>query len=153
MRGIDVVLEQQPGGIFDIAFAFDGDVLTEDAFDTAIIVSLFTDARADVSEVAIPERRRGWAGNEVTPGFVLGGKLWLFTTQSRITRTVMNEMEDAARDSLTWMVDRGLATGITGVSVTMAGIGILRLALTIERSPSQIERRFFELWNATGVPT
>jgi len=150
MRGIDAVLQELPGGFFDIKIGFDGDVETEDAFDTAIKVSLFTDARADESQVSESNRRRGWIGNEFTPEFEIGSLLWLFE-QARLTRTIMNEIEDEARTALQWLVDDGLAVAITNVSATSTAQGRLILELTIERTTSVVERRFFELWQNTGV--
>ena len=149
-RGIDAVLQELPGGLFDIKIGFDGDVEAEDTFDTAILVSLFTDARADESQVSESNRRRGWIGNEFTPEFEIGSLLWLFE-QARLTRTVMNEIEDEARAALQWLVDDGRAVAITNVLVTSTVQGKLVLELTIERFTSVVERRFFELWNATGI--
>ncbi len=65
MPGLDFKLVRLANNIWDIGVDLDGDFLTEDAFDTSIIVSLQTDARADASEVFEPERRRGWPGSPV----------------------------------------------------------------------------------------
>lgn len=148
--GIDLTLDPLEGGIFDLRIGFDGDLETRDFFDTAIVVSLFGDRRANESEVAESSRRRGWIGNEQTPGVEMGSKLWLFE-QTRLTRTTMNQIEDAARAALQWLVDDGLAVAITEVRAVPTGVGSLALDLTIERSPSVVERRYFELWQNTGV--
>lgn len=149
-RGIDAVLQELPGGLFDIKIGFDGDIETEDTFDTAILVSLFTDARADESQVSQSNLRRGWIGNEFTPDFQIGSLLWLFE-QAKLTRTLLNEIEDEARAALQWLVDDGLAVAITNVSAVSTKPGQLVLELTIERTTSVVERRFFELWQNTGI--
>lgn len=149
MRGIDAVLQELDGGIYDIQIGDDGDILTADSFDTYITVALLTDRRANESEVVESHRRRGWIGNEHTPGFEIGSKLWIFE-QSRLTRTVMNEIEVAALDALQPMVDEGLAESVRGVELEMTDSG-LRLGIEIQRSPSDVERRFFDLWQNTGV--
>jgi phage gp46-like protein len=150
MRGIDATLDQLEGGAFDIRIGFDGDIETEDFFDTAVVVSLFADRRANESEVPESSRRRGWIGNEYTPGFEMGSKLWIFE-QSRLTRTVMTQVEDAARAALQWLVDQGYAVAITEVRARPFGDGGLALELEIQRSPSVTARRYFELWQKTGV--
>lgn len=152
MLGIDAVLDEEPGGLFDIRFNEFGDIETRDYFDTAIKVSLFADARAPDSDVVVPQNRRGWAGNEYTPGQEMGGLLWVPLLHGRINRSTMNAIEDRARSSLQWLVDQAIAVSIVSVEVRFIEQGRLGLAIAIERSPSQIERRYFELWSQTGVP-
>lgn len=150
MRGIDAVLQELPGGIYDLKIGFDGDIETEDSFDTAVVVSLLSDRRANESEVVDSSRRRGWIGNEVTPDFEIGSKIWIFE-QARLTRTTMNGIADAARDALQWFVDDDLVVAIRNVQVVVAGRDQIGLEVTIERSPSQVEKRFFTLWENTGI--
>jgi phage gp46-like protein len=147
-RGIDATLEELPGGVFDIEIGFDGDIQTEDSFDTYIKVALFTDRRANEAEVREPERRRGWVGNEHTPGFEMGSKLWLFE-QPRLTKTVLNGLEQAAIDALQSMVEENLAVSVRKVS-TAVGVDSLTLELEILRDLSQVEKRYFDLWQNTG---
>lgn len=142
-------MRELPGGIYDLKIGFDGDLETEDSFDTAIIVSLFTDARANESEVLEAAKRRGWIGNERTPGIEIGSKLWLLE-QSRLTRSVMNQARDEARDALRWMVDDDLAVSI-GNARAFQEEGKLLLEVTIQRTTSEVEKRLFELWSQTGL--
>ncbi len=149
MLRIDAKLQELSGGVYDLKIGFDGDIETEDAFNTYIIVALLSDQRADASEIRQPERRRGWIGNEHTPGFQLGSKLWLFE-QRRVTRTVMNGLEDTAVDALQSMVDEDLAVAVRGVDVRVTASG-LALDLEILRPLDRVEKRHFDLWTNTGV--
>lgn len=154
-RGIDAKLQRLSNGVYDIQIDKSGDIATEDSFDTAIIVSLLSDRRASPDEILESQRRRGWIGNEATPGFEIGSKLWLFE-QTRITRTIMNQMVDAAREALEWMVDAGLAISIRSVEVEplppSSPIVGVQLTVDILRSVSKVEQRLFQLWDITGVP-
>jgi len=150
MRGIDAALVELEGGAFDIQIGFDGDIQTEDFFDSAIVVSLFSDRRANEAEVSESSRRRGWIGNEYTPGFEMGSKLWIFE-QSRLTRTVIGELENAARAALQWLVDEGFAVSIGEITARPFGNGGLALEVEIFRTTSIVTRRYFELWQNTGV--
>ena len=156
-RGIDAVLQELDGGAYDIRIGFDGDVETADFFDTAILVSVLSDKRANASEVLDSSRRRGWIGNEVRDdGFEIGSKFWLFE-QSRLTRTVMNSIEDVVRESLQWLVEDGFAVSIRSVRVvplppSSPVVGI-RLTVEILRPQSVVVTRFFDLWTNTGVGT
>lgn len=147
--GIDAVLQELPGGVYDIKIGFDGDIETADSFDTFIIVALLSDKRADASEMLDPSRRRGWIGNEHTPGFELGSKLWLYD-QARLTRTIINEIQTEAVNALQSLVDEDLAVAIRGAEIVLTDAGA-SLVVLIERSQSRVEKRFFELWQNTGV--
>jgi len=148
--GIDACLKQISGDLFDLDIGVDGDILSVDFFDSAIIVSLFAERRANESEVAVSRLRRGWIGNESTPDFEIGSKIWLFE-QSRLTITVLNEIIIAARDALQWLVDDGFATAIESVEAVITPNGI-NLEVVINRPNSEVDRRFFTLWDNTAIP-
>jgi phage gp46-like protein len=150
--GIDAVLKEIDGGLYDIEIDEFGDIKTADAFDTAIVISLLTDARAAASEVSVADLRRGWIGNEHTPGFEIGGKLWIYE-QSRLTKSVMIAIQGEARRSLEWMVDQDLLVAIRGIGLgfTSDATQGMVLELRLERSNNQVEHRYFNLWNQTGV--
>jgi phage gp46-like protein len=148
--GIDACLKQIAGDLFDLDIGVDGDILSVDFFDSAIIVSLFAERRANESEVAVSRLRRGWIGNESTPDFEIGSKIWLFE-QSRLTITVLNGIIIAARDALQWLVDDGFATAIKSVEAVITPNGI-NLEVVINRPNSEVDRRFFTLWDNTAIP-
>lgn len=148
--GVDACLEEIAGGLYDIQISQDGDILTNDAFDASIIVSLLSDRRANESEVAVSHFRRGWIGNERTPGIEMGSKLWLYE-QSRLNRTSLNGVNDAAVQALQWFVTDGFADKIESVVPVATSSGI-RLDITIRRPNSIVEKRFFNLWENTALP-
>ena len=79
----------------------DKDLTPEDGFDTAIAQVLFTDARAPGDTVPIPEKRRGWMGNLVSPveGRQMGSLLWL-VDQSKLTQDTLNTSVNYAQLAL-----------------------------------------------------
>lgn len=133
---------------FDISFDSDGDILTDDFFDTSLLYSILGERRADPSEVVEPQLRRGWIGNE-DKDFENGSKIWLFE-QSRVTRSNLNRIEDEARKALQWLVDDGLVVSVDEVTTAVKN-GKITLEIVIRRSRSQVERRFFDLWENTGL--
>lgn len=133
---------------FDISFDTDGDILTDDFFDTSLLYSLLGERRADPSEVVEPQLRRGWIGSE-DKDFENGSKLWLFE-QARVTRSNLNRIEDEARKALQWLVDDGLVVSVDEVTATVKS-GKITLEIVIRRSRSKVERRFFDLWENTGL--
>lgn len=91
-----------------------GDDLEGDpGLETAVLISLFTDARATDEDV-LPDnsgdRRGWWADNE------LGSKLWLLG-RSKNTPDLPERISDYCRKALQWMIDEGVAKYVN-VSVT-----------------------------------
>lgn len=148
--GTDAVLTRNGriAGFYDFSLTDDGDILTEDFFDTAILMSIFCEKRAAASEVPVSHRRRGWVGNESTPGFEMGSKIWLFH-QSRIDRNTLNGIASAADEALQWMIDDNIAVKVRS-SATFED-DTINLEVEIERPNSLVEKRYFELWNMTGA--
>ena len=147
--GIDAKLKILSGDQgYDIQIGPDGDVQSEESLDTAILVSLFTDRRVSESEQPNEYKRRGWIGNESTPGIQMGSKVWLYE-QARITNTTLSGIADAATDCLQWMVEQGIAKNVSAsASSTSTGVS---LNVTITRPTSEVEQRFYDLWNNTAT--
>lgn len=135
-------------GIYDFQIDSNGDILTKDFFDTSLLMSLFCERRASASEMPNSELRRGWIGNESTPDFEIGSKLWLYS-QARVTRTTLNGIETTVKNGLQWQVEDNIAVSIDVTS--SLGNGSIAVTLDIKRVNSSVERRYFELWNNTGV--
>ena len=145
----DAVLTVDPvTKLYDISIDTNGDILTDDFFDTSLLYSFFGERRADPSEVVEPQLRRGWIGNE-GKDFENGSKLWLFE-QARVTRSNLNRIEDEVRKSLQWLVDDAFAVSIDQVNALVKN-GIITLEIVIRRTRSKVDRRFFELWQNTGL--
>lgn len=147
--GTDAVLTKnvRVAGLYDISLTDDGDILTEEFFDTAILMSIFCEKRAAPSEVPVSHRRRGWIGNESTPGFEIGSKIWLFH-QSRIDRNTLNGINSAADESLQWMIDDNIAVSVRSSAIFEDDT--ITLEVEIERPNSKVEKRYFDLWDNSG---
>ncbi len=135
-------------GYYDFSLDDTGQILVEDFWDTAILYSIFGEKRADGSEMPVPERQRGWIGNENT-GFENGSKIWLYY-QARVNSTTLNGLQNEASNALQWLVDDGIAESIDAPIVTATGTSVV-LDITIRRSNSSVINRSFILWNNTGV--
>lgn len=147
MAKIDLLVEKGPE-FYDISFASDGDFATTDGLDTAIDMSLLEERRALASEVPVATRRRGWWGNQFGDkiGFEIGSKLWLFH-QARLTPDVVAKMRDAANDALIWLAEDNIAIDVN--SDVRVVSGTVRLEIQLTRPNSQVEFRFYDLWNNT----
>lgn len=144
MTGIDAVLDDD----FDMQIADNGDILTDDFFDTALLMSIYCERRATASEVPQSDRRRGWIGNESTPDFEIGSKVWLYE-QSRVTGSLLRGIESVVLNSLQWLIDDNYAVKINA-DATLSNSKVT-LEANIERPSSNVDKRFFELWDTTGL--
>jgi len=148
---IDIKLEQDESGLFDISINDDGDLTHEMGFNTAIFLSLLMERRADESEVTIPELRRGWWGNTLNEDTTdeWGSKIWLYY-QARNRNEELEACIGFSEQSLAWMVEDSHAIGIDFNSSTLAGTRItLNGIITV--SPDEIQTVNFNLWEFTGT--
>jgi len=135
------------GPYYDISVASNGDIKTKSSFDTTIITSLFTEARASKDQVVIPENRRGWIGSH-NEEFILGSTLWVYG-QLRNRKVELNELSTIARLSLKHMIEDNIAKKITA-SINIEDNKAV-LTIRIERPNNQVDYRHYELWENTGV--
>jgi len=91
----------------DISFV-NGDIETTRNLDTAVLLSIFCERRADSSEVPIAKYRRGWIGNILMFDSLdeMGSKLWLLY-QARATQNNLNRAKKFITDALEWMTKTG----------------------------------------------
>lgn len=144
----DVLIRADAIGIYDLVV--DGNVFASaGGFETAIPVSLFTDARAPSALVSEPQNRRGWIVNLLTSSTMrqLGSILWVLD-QARVTQETLNTARLAAQDAFQWMLDDGIAlAAFVDVQQTRNGILIL---ITITDT-SNVVNRYQTLWRSTDA--
>lgn len=149
-ENIDISLNINDDGIYDISFTDTGDFLLDNSFETSIKSSIFLDRRADESEVQQPENRRGWFGNKelYSVDHEIGSKLWLAFTQKRNTVKTRNDAKGYMRDCLQWLIDDGHATEIT-VNASNDSLSELILTAEIKYSSDTIKTVEYNLWQNT----
>jgi len=107
----DLRVTQSETGIWDFSLDENGDLANGDFLDTSITYAILGEKRASPSEVPISQNRRGWNGNE-GKSFENGSKIWLFH-QSRLTRSVLSDLESEALSALNYFIVNNAATEIT----------------------------------------
>lgn len=132
-------------------YALSSLLLTADSgLTTAVILSLFTDARAQVDD-AIPHGdsdRRGWWGDAfpVVAGDSLGSRLWLVWPGKQTPDNLLRA-RGFAEEALQWMVTDGVVRAVT-VAASNPRDGLLALAITIEKPDGEaLALRFESLWS------
>lgn len=142
----DVIIRQDKG-YYDFEWSNDGDIPVDQILDTAILMSIHEEVRANSSEIAVDNLRRGWIGNESTPGFEQGSKFWMFE-QERITTSMLSELGTVINNGLKWLIDDNIAIS-TSVSALLKN-GEIVAEVAIERPSGKIDKKLFPLWDNTG---
>ncbi|MFH1999962.1 MAG: phage GP46 family protein [Planctomycetota bacterium] len=112
MTDIKLINNSENGQLgFDVAI-INGDLQTDPGIETAILVSLFTDRRAE-SDDLLPSAnmgRRGWWGDlyQGNTGRRVGSKLWLHSRE-KVTDQALATIRDEVDESLDWLIEYGLA--------------------------------------------
>lgn len=151
----DLALVWDPAaGHADVAVD-DDDLLADGGLHTALLLSLFTDRRAEEDD-ALPSEggdRRGWWGDEFAEveGDRFGSRLWLLGRSARRV-DVPRLVEDAAREALAWLVEDAVAERIdVTVELGRGGVGGIDLALLVtlyRPATAPATFRFPHVWEA-----
>jgi phage gp46-like protein len=103
--------------------------------ETAVIISLFTDRRANEDDV-LPDLnntdRRGWWGDLVSQigNDQIGSKLWLLKRE-KTTPTTIIKAKKYVEEALQWMIDDGIAIKIEVETERQGVIGNDILAIKV----------------------
>jgi phage gp46-like protein len=139
----DVALIAQNGDFSSDIAVSAGDLVADGGMDTAIILSLFCDARADEDDV-LPfpgADRRGWWGDAyaAVPGDVVGSKLWLLS-RSGASQQTATRAQQYAEDALAWMVTDGVVASFPGPQ------GWIALSIDIARPTGPGRLQYDYVW-------
>lgn len=146
----DIALRLDPEtGIGDFILK-DGALALDQGLESAVIISLFTDARAAADDV-LPQPggdRRGWWGDAVASidGDATGAKLWLLE-RSKITADVPVRAQGYAAAALAWLMADRIA-GSVAVVAEVQRPQTLALAVEITRPTGPDRQRFDYVWGA-----
>lgn len=145
----------------DILLAFDerllmgdisqigADLAGDDGLRTAVVISLFTDRRAEADDElpAGETDRRGWWGDLLADieGDWIGSRRWLYVREKQTAETA-RKIREADEEALAWLVEDGIAAAVT-VETEWLGRGLLGERIVITRPAGDpVEFRFNHLW-------
>jgi phage gp46-like protein len=147
----DIALIWDPAtGSMDLAIDEDADdVTTDEGLRTAVLLSLFTDRRAEDGD-PLPDGgddRRGWWADALNAdGDRMGMRLWL-RDRGKALPDVASDVQRDAPEALRWLVEDGVAQSVD-VSADVRG-GILLITVNITRPGRDVVTfRFDYVWNA-----
>ena len=90
------------------------DLESDAGLETAVLISLFTDRRANIDD-PLPDSnntsRRGWWGDLASPeveGDQIGSRLWLLEREKTL-ESVLTRAKQYTIEALQWLIDDGVA--------------------------------------------
>lgn len=109
------------------------DLAQDNSLRTAIIISLFTDRRANADDV-IPDgtdNYRGWWADAYSDvkGDLIGSRLWLLDREKQTT-DVLARAKEYVREALQWLLDDGIATHMS-IETEWVQRGVLGILVTL----------------------
>ncbi len=137
-------------------FALDaGALLAENGLETAVVISLFTDRRAEPDDPLPAEAtdRRGWWGDVAPPivngrpveGSRLGSRLWLLSREKQL-QSVVERARTYCAEALAWMIEDGVCERVD-VEAEIVRTGVLGVGITIYRPDADaVSFRFDYAW-------
>jgi phage gp46-like protein len=134
-------------GVLDMTMA-DDDLASDQGLRTAVLLSLFTDRRAEDDD-ALPADdgdRRGWWADEFaeTEGDLMGSRLWLLDRSTRRV-DVARRAEEFIREALAWPLEDKVAARLD-VEVETTATEML-IAVTAHRPQGDpVSFRFAHVW-------
>jgi phage gp46-like protein len=141
--------EQQ--GAADLAL-IDNDLASDRGLETAVLLSLFTDRRAqpdDQPPSGDPNDRRGWWADELAAveGDRIGSRLWLLDRSVNSNETA-RRAEEYVREALAWMIEDRVVSAVD-VEINTSGKGLL-IGVALQRpGRDAVSFRFAHVWDAT----
>lgn len=138
-------------GFADLSM-IDSDLASDLGMITAIILSLFCDARAlddDTPPSGDPDDRRGWWADQFadSEGDKYGSRLWLLD-RSTFGNDLNRLAEEYSREGLAWMIDDNVASSID-IEIDTATTGRLLIGGTINRpGRDAVSFRFAHVWDS-----
>lgn len=128
----------------------DGDLASDRGLETAVAISLETDARAqpdDVPPSGDPNDRRGWWADEfaTVEGDLIGSRRWLLHRSKRTNETALKEKQYCL-EALAWMIQDKVVASVD-VVVTETDNG-MTTAITLQRpGRDPVTFRFAHVWD------
>ncbi|WP_421173746.1 phage GP46 family protein [Aeromonas enteropelogenes] len=107
-----------------------GDLLADDSIHTALMISYFTDRRAEEGD-DIPDGtndRRGYWGDAFLPS-PMGSRLWLLSREKQLD-DALQKAARYAREAVQWLLDDELVSAIK-ITATSPAKGALQLTTDV----------------------
>lgn len=140
------LIYSKDGGFFDLSIE-NGDFVQDRDLQTAVTISVLSDRRSREDD-KIPNQE-GWSADFIKKvgETITGSRLWLIRNEKTLD-SLLPFAEEAARESLEWVIDNEIAENITVTATYKDKIaGIMVLNIDLYRPQGNIPTQFNFVWN------
>ncbi len=136
-------------GEFDLSI-LNWDFETDDGLESAILISLFSEARVGVDELREGETElKGFWADQIVPSEErsTGSKLWLLD-RGKATDEALEQARDYCIEALQWLVDDGIASSVDAEATYLARRrDTMQIEIQITRpDSSELNFKFDYVW-------
>lgn len=145
---MDIALTFQNSSQFTDISLNGADLAVDQDLYTAIVISLFSNRRADPDDVVDGDYRGGWWGDSFATvnGFQIGSRLWLLSRQ-KATQDVANRAQQYCYEALQWLVDQFVVASIL-VETEIHPLFTLAIGVTVTKPDgTTIPFKFQYVWS------
>lgn len=113
---------------FDVLLE-DGDLVTDAGLESAVVLSLFIDRRAETDDVIDDDDKRGWWADGIdSDGDLIGSRLWLLQ-RSKTVADIPRRAKEYAEEALDWMREDGVAKSVLASAQRIGNVLSLQIAI------------------------
>jgi len=133
----------------------DSDLASDRGLETAVLLSLFLDRRAqpdDVPPSGDPNDRRGWWADQfaTVEGDLIGSRLWLLD-RSVITSETARQAEQYVREAVQWLIDDQVVSAFD-VTIDTSRREVMLIGLDVHRPGRDVlSLKFDHVWDNLTV--
>lgn len=129
------------------------DLKVDNGLNSAILVSLFTNARAD-QDARLPTEdsdRRGWWGDSFAPveGDQIGSLMWLLRRET-LTEQLRAQAGREAERALQWLIEDGIAAELEITSEIQKPGWLLLQVIVVRPDASRVEFQHAFVWEGVA---
>lgn len=130
-----------------------GDIEGDDGLETAVLISLFSDARATDDMIAAIDKDgdlRGFWGDIARPGDSTGSLLWTIKRAKQLT-SVLSAARGFCQIALNWLIDDKVADRVdvrTSYLAPASGVMIIEIDIYRPGSANPVQYRYGYEWSA-----
>ncbi len=132
-----------------------GDLGTDEALTTAVLISIFTDKRArDDDPLPDPDStdKRGWWGDLLEPDpsdDEIGSRVWIFAERAKATEQVLSDVKNALEECLQWMIDDGVVSDTEVIAEKVGSSLYFQISIKkINNTTNTYSVKFDANWNS-----
>jgi phage gp46-like protein len=131
-------------GYIELVEEGSSDLRMDEGLETAILLSLFSDARAlEGDDLPFGSDKRGFWG-DVILGYSFGSKLWTLE-RGKITNKTLGVIETYMGSALQWMLEDGVVSDV-GVSATRSGDLVLMEVIIYRDGEEPLSTKYSLNW-------